>query len=146
MPETIMNVSAQFAATGKSFHGSALPDGLISVDQIEDAAIEDEEPAIDQASFIGRLLLERRDAVALDADCTEPARRTHGRDSGQGPMCVVEGQGCLDIDVGDSIAISQGKNLVVPQIFGGPLDPSAGLRGFAGVDERYTPGLCALSM
>ena len=55
-------------------------------------------------------------------------------------MSPVELEQLSDVDVGDAVAVGQHERLVA-DVVADPLEPAAGLRLGAGVDERHPPRL-----
>ena len=51
-----------------------------------------------------------------------------------------------NVDIGDTVAVSQAKCLVIPHVRQRPPDTSAGFRLGAGLDQRYPPRLRSSGM
>ena len=105
LPEAVVEEGLDFAFGDEGFDGLALEHPAIVLDLVDDFGGEDEEAAVDPAAFVLGFFLEGVDVVVLEA---EGAEAGDGLDAGEGDQFavgLVEGDGGLDVDVGDAVAV-----------------------------------------
>ena len=91
-PETIVLIAHQFPILGDLFDRVALPDGVIAVDIVEDAAVEEKIPTVDPALAGLRFFVEGGNAVTVKRDAAKTRWRADGRDGRQLPVGLMERQ------------------------------------------------------
>ena len=72
------------------FDRVAFPDGVIAVDVVEDAAVEEEIPTVDPALAGLRFFVEGGNAVAVKGDAAKTRWRADGRDRRQLAVGLME--------------------------------------------------------
>ena len=112
------------------------------MDVVQHLRLEHEEAAVDPAAVAFWLLVERPDLRLLRAERHRPetARRLDRRQRGEDALLAVERDQLADVDVADAVAVREAEGFVA-DVFGHPLQSSAGHRCLAGVDERHRPRL-----
>src|SRR5687768_7311788 len=105
-------VGHHLPSLGQPSHRLPLPHGFVAVDVVEDAGLKDEEGAVDPLIDMLGLLIETRDAVAVDGEVAEPAGLPDSGDRGKLAVGAVEGQEALEIDIRKPVAPCQHESLV----------------------------------
>src|SRR5882762_7740935 len=112
-PEAIVLIAHQFPVLGELFDRIAFPDSVVTIDVVEDTAVEEEITAIDPALASLRLFVEGGNAVSVECDATKTRWRAYGRDRRQLAVGLMERHQSREIEVGDAIAIGEHERLVV---------------------------------
>ena len=138
LPEIGVTVRHQLPVAGEAFHRFFFPGRLIAFDVLEDLGLQAEERAVDPSfdglGLLGKLL----DAVAFKDHAAESCRRPDGGDGRELAVRLVERQQLLEIYIGDAVAPREQEAFVADERLQ-PLDPPAGLRVDAGVNQIDGP-------
>ena len=141
LPEARVFEGRQLFCPGQCGQRFAFPGGGIAVDIVKTLGRENEKAAVDPASIAAWLFDEFSDGACRDVQGAVSARRLYGGDGRQLVMAFVEGDQAGNVDVGNAVAIGKAEGLVVFDKIRNPLETAAGHGVFAGIDERYPPGL-----
>src|SRR3989442_13064392 len=104
-PEAIVLIAHQFPILGDLFDWLALPNGIITVDVVEDAAVEEEIPAVDPAFTGLRVFVEGGTTFAVKDDAAKTCRRADGRDRCELTLSLMERLQTPDIEGWDAVAV-----------------------------------------
>ncbi|SCM79274.1 hypothetical protein KL86PLE_90320 [uncultured Pleomorphomonas sp.] len=121
------------------FERLGLPDGVVALDQVEDARLAHEEAAVDPAAVAARLLDEALHLAAGDFERAEAPRRLDRRHGRQGILPAMKSDKGVDIDIAHAIAVGQAEGAV--DIVAHAAYPPARHRLLAGIDQRDLPRL-----
>src|SRR5437588_13045561 len=110
----------------KSLQWLVLPDGMISFNIIQDLRREYEEPAVDPATAFGFFAKAHHLCAFRDQSSKAPSRANR-RYCCQGLLALMERDKILEIEIRDSVSVSEAKNVVI-QIFSYTFKPAAGHR------------------
>src|SRR4051812_48076581 len=139
MPEAAMAVRRKLVLLRQALERLVLPGRVVAFDVVADLWRQHEEAAVDPAA-LARLLLEAADPVATEVDRAPAPARLNRRHRGEGALPAVEGQQLAQVDVGHSVAVGE-EELLVAHVRQHALEPSAGLRLVARVDQGDAPRL-----
>ena len=149
LPEPAMAIGPQLTIGGQALERRSLERHVVALDPVQHRRLQHEVPAVHPGAVPHGLLLEgphggREELplhlVLVDLQGAEAPERLHGRDRGQLAVRPVEVEQLRDVHVGDAVAVGQHER-VVAHVLPHPLDPAAGLRLGAGVDQRHAPRL-----
>nr|GFC32450.1 hypothetical protein [Tanacetum cinerariifolium] len=139
LPEACVMKRAQLSVFRQLHQGLALPGNGVAVDVLDHFWFQHEETAVDPANLVAWFLFETGHTVVLiNIQHAKAARWLNSRNGGQLAMLTVEGHLGTDVDVGQTVAVSQAERLVV-QIWRNALQASAGHGFSAGIDQRDAP-------
>lgn len=134
-----MPVAHEVSISREVFHWIAFPHRVIAFDIIQGLVFEHKVTTIDPTFAILAFFVKVGDLIPGEADTAETSRRADSRDRSQPAVTIVEFYQSRDIEIRDSVAVSQHERLVFVQPLLQALDATPGLSVKAGVDEMDFP-------
>ena len=116
LPEPMMKVGLDLLLGGEFLDWAALECSAFVGDFADDRRRKDKEAAVDPAAFALRLLLKGSDLGSFEAEAAEPGSGVNGRDRGQLPVALVEGDRSRDVHIANPVAIRHAESIFVFEI------------------------------
>ena len=93
-----------------------LPDGVITLDQIQHLRFEHEETAIDPGAVSPGFFIERQHPTPFEGKGSKAARGLHSGERGPASLGAMKSKGGTDIHIGYAISIGGAEGLAMLQI------------------------------
>src|SRR6185437_7056220 len=104
LPEAVVLIRHQLAVACQVLQRLTLELRSVAFDVFEDSRLQHEERAVYPGLPGQRLLVEARDAAAIELEAAETRRRSHGRNGRQAAVAVMKRQQLAQIEVRDAVA------------------------------------------